>query len=53
MDCKIHWYANLDPNVNRSPWTKQEEAQLEALVKKYNGYHWEDIAAELGVLFIL
>ncbi|MDR3548198.1 MAG: SANT/Myb-like DNA-binding domain-containing protein, partial [Candidatus Pacebacteria bacterium] len=33
--CRDRWHTKLDPNVNRAPWSKQEEAALILAHMKY------------------
>lgn len=44
--CRERWFLNLDPSINRGPWTEQEDAMLLYYHKEYNG-RWSLIAKEL------
>lgn len=44
--CRERWFLNLDPSINRGPWTEQEDAMLLHFHKEYNG-RWSLIAKEL------
>ncbi|XP_041370003.1 snRNA-activating protein complex subunit 4-like [Gigantopelta aegis] len=46
--CKLMWQNVLHPNINRSPWDKEEEKKLLKLVKTHNFKNWETIAKQLG-----
>lgn len=41
--CRERWRNHLDPNVNRSPWTAEEDALLIQLHEKY-GNQWVKIS---------
>ncbi|KAK4125379.1 hypothetical protein N657DRAFT_570512, partial [Parathielavia appendiculata] len=40
--CWKRWYDCLDPRIDKSPWTAEEDAKLLALVSQY-GRNWSDI----------
>ncbi|XP_010551142.1 PREDICTED: uncharacterized protein LOC104821834 isoform X2 [Tarenaya hassleriana] len=44
--CRERWVNSLDPNVNRSPWTEVEDAELRAAVADL-GHSWSRIATRL------
>ena len=44
--CRERWQNKLDTEVNRTPWTKQEEAQLILSHMRLRN-HWRDIALTL------
>ena len=44
--CRERWFLNLDPSINRGPWTEQEDAMLLHYHKEFNG-RWSLIAKEL------
>ncbi|OII77895.1 MYB-like DNA-binding domain-containing protein [Cryptosporidium andersoni] len=47
-DCQITWYHLIDPNINKGPWTKEEDISLIGLASYYNGHNWRLIANKLG-----
>lgn len=44
--CRERWFLNLDPSINRGPWTKEEDEKLMKYHREYNG-RWSLIAKEL------
>ncbi|KAK4103384.1 hypothetical protein N658DRAFT_422159, partial [Parathielavia hyrcaniae] len=40
--CWKRWYDCLDPRIDKSPWTAEEDAKLLALVSQH-GRNWSDI----------
>ncbi|KAL7066684.1 myb-like DNA-binding domain-containing protein [Cryptosporidium serpentis] len=46
-DCQITWYHFIDPNINKDPWTKEEDISLIGLASHYNGHNWRLIANKL------
>ncbi len=44
--CRERWHNKLDPDANRSPWSKQEEARL-IMAHMSCMNRWADIAASL------
>eukprot|EP01041_Mallomonas_annulata_P001317 gene1317-2535_t len=47
IDCLIQYRNVIDPNINNSPWTRQEETKLIELCVKYNEHNWCQIAEDL------
>ncbi|KAH8741968.1 SNAPc like transcription factor [Cryptosporidium ryanae] len=47
-DCQITWYHYIDPNTNRTEWTKSEDLRLLSLVSEYKGYNWMKISQILN-----
>lgn len=47
-DCELYWNNFLHPNVNKNDWTKEEDNQLESLVKKYGMHDWDKVSQMLG-----
>ena len=47
-ECEKKWQADMDPAVNRKPWTPQEDARLQTLAVEHHACAWATIAAELG-----
>ncbi|GFH55585.1 homeodomain-like protein [Chaetoceros tenuissimus] len=43
MQCRDRWCNHLDPNINKSPWTKEEDMLLIKLQKE-KGNSWTKIA---------
>jgi len=43
--CRERWSLNLDPGINRSPWTPEEDALLLQLHEKMGG-KWSEIKTE-------
>ena len=41
--CRERWFLNLDPNINRNPWTPEEDRLLFQLAEKYR-MSWSRIA---------
>ncbi|KAJ0987310.1 hypothetical protein J5N97_005666 [Dioscorea zingiberensis] len=41
--CRLRWYNQLDPRINRSPFTEEEEERLLAL-HRIHGNRWASIA---------
>lgn len=44
--CRERWFLNLDPSINRGPWTEEEDAMLLHYHREFNG-RWSLIAKEL------
>jgi hypothetical protein len=44
--CRTRWLNHLDPNINRSPWTAEEEATIYELQQRH-GNRWAHIAKHL------
>lgn len=44
--CRERWINNLDPAINKGPWTKEEDERMKDLFKKY-GPTWSAIAKEM------
>jgi hypothetical protein len=42
----LRWHNHLDPNINKDPWTEEEEQVLFDSHKKY-GNKWAEIAKHL------
>uniref|UniRef100_A0A1X7SHM7 Myb-like domain-containing protein n=1 Tax=Amphimedon queenslandica TaxID=400682 RepID=A0A1X7SHM7_AMPQE len=47
-DCYLRYKHFLQPSVNHKEWMPNEVWRLNELAKKYEGYNWEAIAAELN-----
>jgi myb proto-oncogene protein len=41
--CRERWHNHLDPNINKTPWTEQEEHIMFEAHKKYAN-KWADIS---------
>lgn len=48
VECQVFWNIYLNPDINKSRWTKQEVAQMNQLAGRYNCQKWDLIAEELG-----
>lgn len=46
-ECRIQWLAFEDPNINRGPWSKQEELALLNAVRARGGRDWQQISRDL------
>jgi hypothetical protein len=44
--CKIRWNKRVDPNIDRTPFTLEEDQTIIAL--RTNGKSWPEIASALG-----
>lgn len=44
--CRERWFLNLDPTINRGPWSDAEDAKLLRLHKEFKG-RWSLIAKEM------
>uniref|UniRef100_A0A7S3PL72 Uncharacterized protein n=1 Tax=Aplanochytrium stocchinoi TaxID=215587 RepID=A0A7S3PL72_9STRA len=44
--CRERWFLNLDPSINRGPWSKEEDARLVKMVAKWAG-RWSLIARHM------
>ena len=47
-DCRLYYKNCVGPEVNSSPWSKDEERRLLGLVTKYSMRAWETVSVELG-----
>ncbi len=47
VQCLHRWQKVLDPKLVKGPWTKEEDAKVIELVKKYGAKRWSVIAEEL------
>ena len=45
---RARWLNYEDPRISHAPWSEEENARLVALVAKYDGYQWIEIAKELN-----
>jgi hypothetical protein len=45
--CSQRWYRCLDPRLNKSAWTPEEERKLQSLVEKYGLKSWTKIAQQM------
>lgn len=41
--CRERWYNHLSPEVNKHPWSEEEEEMLFSCHRKY-GNRWKDIS---------
>ncbi|PBC30031.1 snRNA-activating protein complex subunit [Apis cerana cerana] len=48
LDCSVMWNVFLQPDINKSHWTKSEDIKLRKIVKKYKFQNWDKIAKELN-----
>ena len=48
QECERKWRTDLDPAVNRGPWTPEEDARLQTLAVVHHTCAWASVAAELG-----
>ncbi|XP_038726022.1 uncharacterized protein LOC120017044 isoform X2 [Tripterygium wilfordii] len=44
VQCRERWVNSLDPSVNRSKWTEEEDSKLKAAAAE-NGYCWSKVAS--------
>jgi len=44
--CRERWYCNLNPEINKGPWTEEEDDQLLQLHEKF-GNRWTKLSAVL------
>ncbi|KAL0429527.1 UNVERIFIED_CONTAM: Myb-like protein L [Sesamum radiatum] len=44
VQCRERWVNCLDPSLNMSKWTEEEDSKLEAAIAKH-GYCWSKVAA--------
>jgi len=44
--CRERWFLNLDPSINRGPWSEKEDAELLKFVSQW-GSRWALIAKQL------
>ncbi|KAG5176970.1 Homeodomain-like protein [Tribonema minus] len=42
--CGQRWYCQLDPTINKGPWTQQEEAVLAGAYQQLGDGKWREIA---------
>ncbi|KAG5186172.1 Homeodomain-like protein [Tribonema minus] len=42
--CSNRWHYQLDPTINKDPWTQQEEAVLAKAYQQLGHGHWTEIA---------
>ncbi len=47
MQCLHRWQKVLNPDLVKGPWTKEEDAKVIALVKKYGPKNWSVISSHL------
>ncbi len=48
MECLIQFRNVIDPSINKSNWSTEEDTKLLELVDIYDEHHWCNIAEELG-----
>ncbi len=50
-ECEIRWLGHLHPDINKSPWTSKELADLKDLIQNYddNPVDWTEVSQKLGV----
>jgi hypothetical protein len=46
--CSQRWYRGLNPAINKSPWTRDEDQRLAALVARLGDRSWTQIASRMG-----
>lgn len=46
--CRERWERYLNPEIKKSPWTKEEQDQLKALVATHGLRKWAFISKEMG-----
>lgn len=46
-ECMGMWYSYLRPDINRAPFTEEENAILVHLAQEYNYQNWHEIAQQL------
>jgi hypothetical protein len=46
--CYQRWTRGLDPHIDRTKWTPEEDAQLLMLVRVYGNKCWSKISAQIG-----
>ena len=49
FECQLYWCNVLHPSINHDKFTKEEDAKILKLAKKYKNHNWEKIAQELNV----
>ncbi|KAJ7276165.1 hypothetical protein B0H12DRAFT_1227343 [Mycena haematopus] len=50
-ECKIKWFGDLSPAINRGAWTASELQKLENIIKKkpsQTNVNWVEVSQELG-----
>lgn len=50
VQCRERWCNILDPNLNGSDWTKEEDEMLMTMVEKY-GQKWSQVARGVIQIF--
>jgi len=46
--CYQRWARGLDPNINKTRWTPEQDAQLLMFVQIFGDRSWSKVSAELG-----
>jgi hypothetical protein len=46
--CCQRWARGLDPNINKTKWTAEQDANLMMLVAVFGDKAWSRISAEIG-----
>jgi hypothetical protein len=47
-ECRIRWFAEEDPRINKADWTTEETKKLLEVAQKYACRNWIQICKELG-----
>lgn len=47
VQCLHRWQKVLNPDLVKGPWTKEEDAKVVILVKKYGPKNWSVISSQL------
>lgn len=42
--CAMRWDHTLNPNLNSSRWTEEEDECLRLAIEKYGDKHWQQVA---------
>lgn len=51
-ECEIRWLGHLHPDINKSPWTSKELANLNGLLEGFGDddpVDWTEVSQKLGV----
>ncbi|KAF5290298.1 hypothetical protein FQR65_LT11632 [Abscondita terminalis] len=47
-ECKAMWNVYIHPDINKGPWTDEENNRIKFLVQTHNAQNWDLIASELN-----
>jgi hypothetical protein len=48
FECKIRWFVEEDPRINKSEWSTEETKKLLEVAQKYSCRDWVQICKDLG-----